>query len=289
VAEELTRSLGALAERGSPRGAADVLFEARRDAVRRAAPRYQRRPGWAAAAAFVVTLVVVGGSLALGFALQDPGSDVGSGWVGDVVGDAAATTSVGWLLIPAIAVAGGIALIVRNKVKARKELAMATTVETAPAKELETTKRNNHWLIVAVVVLAVALVALGAWVMYDQSSEPETAASAELTSLYDDYVGAYVDGDEDAFLAVTTEEYTFHSFGTIRERAEQVPTVRTTGGLVIEPIGELVATGQGPDYYVAAAEHITLGGIDYYGVSAYRVIDTPEGLKIVEHSWVGNL
>lgn len=288
MAEELTRSLTMLAERGNPRGASDVLFEARRDAVRRATPRYRRRPGWAAAAAFAMTIVMVGGALGLGLALRESGGDVGAGWVGDVIGSPPSVAPAGWLIIPAIAVGAAIALVVRKKAHARKELAMATITEPPPTKELETTKRNNHWLIVAVVILAAALLGLGAWVIYDQSSGSETAANSEISALYDDYVTAYANSDPDAFTEVTTTNYTFESLGATRTQVEQALTVATTSAMEVHRVGDLVVTGDGPEYYVAVAERVMLGDVEYVGVSAFRMIETEDGLKISEHDWVGS-
>lgn len=65
---------------------------------------------------------------------------------------------------------------------------MATTIETSSAEQLGTMRRSNRRLGVTVVVLAIALVALGAWVMYDLASQPETAATADINTLYDDYL-----------------------------------------------------------------------------------------------------
>ncbi len=45
----------------------------------------------------------------------------------------------------------------------------------------------------------------------------------------------------------------------------------------------------GSEYFVAAAERVTAGGVEYVGVSAFSVIETDEGLKVVEHNWAGNL
>jgi uncharacterized membrane protein len=295
MAEELTRSLTMLAQRGVPRGAAQVLEDARRDSAPRdadldSAPQRALRPAWVAVTAFSATLVVLGGSLAFGIVMRQPGLDVGS--ISEAVDEAAATTSGRWLLIPAVAVAVAIvALIVsKQQVRMHKENKMTTTIEKAPTERLEPPKRNNRWLIVTVVALTVALVALAAWVIYDQASEPETAASSEISALYNDYVASWRERDTEAFVNLTTEDYALHSFGTTTTRDEQANAIiATPGRLEVELIGDLVVMGDGPEYYVAAAEQVFFGGADYVGVSAYRVIDTDEGLKIAEHSWVGNL
>jgi hypothetical protein len=291
MAEELTRSLRALSERGVPRCAAEVLESARHEAAAESAPRWVLRPAWVAVTAFAATLVVLGGSLWLVAAVRRTALDVGSGWIPEPIGDPAASVSGGWVLIPAIAAAVAIvALIVRyQQLRARKERTMATTIETSPGKQLETAKRNNRWLIVTVVILAVALVALSAWVIYDVASEPETVATADINALYDDYIGARMDADTEAFFDVTTEDYALNSFGVRIPRVEQANAIAVGGDFQLERVGDLVVMGEGPEYFVAAAEQMTLRGADYVGVSAYRVIETEEGLKIAEHSWVGNI
>lgn len=296
MAEELTRSLEALAERGTPRGAAAVLEHARGDAAGRTTvhPRWVMRPAWAAVASFVATLAVLGGSMALGLAFRQPTRDVGSPWIIEAVDDGTATRAGWWLLIPtiavAVAVAIAVAIVVRNRqIGSRQERAMAATIDSPPIERLEKAKHSNRRLVVAVVLLAVALVALGAWVMYDIASAPETAATNEITAVYDDYAASWVEQDSEAFLGVTTEDYFQTSFGTIMTRSERANGLRQPGLSEIERIGDLMVMRDGTNYFVAAAERITFMNVEYVGVSVYRVVETDTGLKIAEHGWIGNL
>jgi NADH:ubiquinone oxidoreductase subunit 5 (subunit L)/multisubunit Na+/H+ antiporter MnhA subunit len=271
----------------------DVL--ARRRVGEQAEPHRRRwvlRPAWAAVLAFAGTLVVLGGSLALGVAVREPGVDAGWTLIPETVGEATTTTSNWWVLIPAIALTIAVvaALIVRNQqVRARKETAMATTIETPPAEQLKTAERHNRWLIVTVVVLAVALVALGAWVMYDLASEPETAANAEINAVFDDYAAAWQESDREAFLALTTDDYTFNSSGRTTERDVQAAAISTSSSFAVKPVGDLVVMGDGPEYFVAVANQISYQGSDYVGISVYRIVETEDGLKVSEHTFVGNL
>lgn len=166
---------------------------------------------------------------------------------------------------------------------------MATTIETPSAERLETAERHNRWLVVTIIVLAVMLVALGAWVVYGLTSESETAASGEINALYDDYVATWMEQDSEAFVDLTTADYTFTSFGTSDARSERAATIAGLGEFQMERIGDLVVMGEGPHYFIAAAEQITYGGPDFTGISAYHVLETEEGLKIAGHTWVGNL
>lgn len=292
MAEELTRSLMTLAERGVRRGAAAVLADARDDVARHPAPPLTQRPAWAAAVAFGATLAVLGGSLLVGLAMRDPQSEVGSSWFPEAIGEATSTVSDWWLLALAIAAALAVvgALVVRNQQpRISKETTMTTTIERPPAEQMETTERNNRWLVIAVVVLALALLALGAWVIFDQASQPETAATAEVESLYDDYLAAWMDSDADAFIELGTDDFVFTSFGMTFSQSEQAASVAMSGNPVFERVGDLVVMGDGPAYFVTAAEKITVRGTEYFGVSAYRIVETEDGLRIAEHHWVGNV
>lgn len=252
--------------------------------------RRELNPAWAAAGAFAATIAVLGGSLALGAALRRPGFD-GGALIPEPVSTSPVVTSGGWLLIPAMAVlvAAVSALIVRNRHLMTKERAMATTLEKRPAEQVTTVQRNNRWLVVALVVLAAALVAMAAWVIYDWASVPETAAPDEIEALIDAYVGAYDNGDEAAFLDATTDDYVFRSFDQARTQSEQTATVAMSAGYEFELVGELVVMHEGSSYYVTDAVRITGDGTAYVGVDAYRVVETTEGLKVAEHVWVGNL
>lgn len=299
MAEELTQALEALAQRGEPRGPRAVLDSARRDAAHEPAPWWVTQPAWVAIAAFVSTLTVLGGSLAIGLAVQRPARDVGAGWISQSLDEVATTSTTEWLLIPIVAAIIAIAaLIVRkHQLETRKERTMATTIDKAPIddlkteqlKTLETTRRNNHWLVATVVLLALALVAMGAWTIYDGTSEPVTAATSEVQSLYDDYLTAWTNADSEAFLDTTTEDFTQTSFGITMSRSDRAGIIRVSTGATVELVGELVVMADGASYYVGAAEKVTFGGSEYEGVSAYRMVETADGLKISEHSWVGNL
>lgn len=271
----------------------DDVFARQQVAAQGAAKRRRPalRPAWAGVVAFVATLVVLGGSLGLGVAVREPELDAGYTLVPEGTAEGVASTSAYWLLIPALAVAMAavVALIVRNRqVSTRKERAMATTIETTPAEQLKTAERNNRWLVVTVVVLAVALVALGAWVVYDLASEPATDIPDEVSTLFDDYTAAWNAHDRDAFLAQTTEDYTFNSAGVTRSRETQAAMLGMAQSFHVERVGDLVVMGEGPDYYVTVANEITYQDNDYVGVSTYRLVETQEGLRVAEHVWVGN-
>jgi cytochrome c-type biogenesis protein CcmH/NrfG len=90
-------------------------------------------------------------------------------------------------------------------------------METIERVDLEETKPNrlrnrNRWLTVAVAVLLVALLALGAWLVFGTRGQSPTAAPAEIQQLMEDYIGAWNDHDADAIEALVTPDFTFRPF-----------------------------------------------------------------------------
>ena len=169
---------------------------------------------------------------------------------------------------------------------------MATTIETPPAEELKAVHRHNRWLLAAVLVLVVALIALGAWVIYDQVAEPDTAASDEIVALHQSYTAAWNEADSAAFLALTTEDYTFTGNGQTQSRSSQAAMIGGTGSgrlIEISEISDIVQVSDGADYYTAVANQIvSYAGVEYVGVSSFHIIETDDGLKVAQHYWVGN-
>ena len=90
----------------------------------------------------------------------------------------------------------------------------------------------NPWL-VAVIALAAAVVALGAWVIVDQtrSSTTEGVASSEVATMFDDLTVAFNSGDPVALSS-------FYAPNAVLEEHTIDPTIVTRGG---EQIGERIA------------------------------------------------
>ena len=250
------------------------------------------RPAWAAAAGFVATLAVLGGSLGIGIVAHRPATDTGTGRITEVLGEANEAASGWWLFMVAIGVVVAVvgALIARNQQhNSQRENAMATTIKTPPSTRLEAAERNNRGLVMTVVGLAIALVALGAWALFDQAAEPETAAPQAVQELIDDYEAVWNNYDGDAFSAVTTEDYTHTNGDFTSDRdtmASTIASMAPSSNFQVERIGDLVVTGKGP-YYVAGANrlHDSQGIED--GISAFVIVETDDGLKVAEHLFVG--
>lgn len=278
----------------------DILARQRvTEMIRPDKPQKTMHPARAAVGAFVATVVVLGGAIALGAVVKGPtDDDVGSSGLTGLVRDATNAAGGWWLPVAAIGVAvgGGVAVIVRNRPRRgeqdqEEEDSMATTIEAPPAAETGTAQHSNRGLVVTIVVLAVALLALGAWVLYSQTTEAETAAPAEVQDLFDDYTAAWNTYDGDAFTALTTEYYVHINGGNRSSRA--VMAAGIGGGTLedlsfhVEQVGDAVVTGDGP-YYVAIAYRTTSSGTEPDpGIASFIVVETDDGLKVAEHTWVG--
>ncbi len=113
----------------------------------------------------------------------------------------------------------------------------------------------NPWL-VAVIALAAALVALGAWVIVDQtrSSTAEGVASSEVATMFDDLTVAFNSGDPVALSsfygpnAVLAEHFLDPAiYPTVTRGSEQIGEriafFVNTGGMRIESAGPVIVLG----------------------------------------------
>jgi hypothetical protein len=266
------------------------------ETIRPVTLRRTRHPAWVAVGAFVATAVVLGGTIGLGAVLTGPTGDVGSGGIASVVREATEAASWGWLLIAAIAlgiaVAGAlIALRRRQGTHEEEEDTMATTIEAPPAETTGTADHNNRGLIVTIVVLAIALLALGAWAIYQQTAESETAAPAAVEELLNDYGAAWNNYDGEAFLALTTADYVHDNGRVTYDQARTANLISIDLKAMnwqLEQVGDRIVSGDGP-YYTAEVNQLTSGSTQANdGISTIVVVDTDDGLKVSSHVWTGN-
>jgi ketosteroid isomerase-like protein len=103
----------------------------------------------------------------------------------------------------------------------------------------------NLWL-VAVIGLAAALVALGAWVLVDRYTGPEHDA----TTLIDDFNAALSAGDADAVAALITNDFVMRSLGETLT-ADQFLGV---GSVAAERIAPVTVEGDFATTYVTVSE-----------------------------------
>ena len=144
---------------------------------------------------------------------------------------------------------------------------------------------------ITVVVLAVAVLGLGAWLIYDTVTGSDTAVSGEIETLLDDYVAAWNDYDSEAFLALVTDDYTFDgaSGPTTAEQTAVAISNNEFTDVNVEEVGDPIMFGDGPNYFVARANRITSSQTNMDGISLFTIVQQGDVYKIFSHVFVGSL
>jgi hypothetical protein len=150
-------------------------------------------------------------------------------------------------------------------------------------------------------VLTVMIVALGAWLAYDQATG--TDVPAEIDQLIDDYLQAWVDKDESAIRAATTDDFELteylYSIGadfqnpervklmeTVRDDVEGVIRVGFGYDWLNERAGQPIITGDGP-WFVSFVENWHDDDGHSLGMANYVIVDDNGALRIANHYWAG--
>jgi hypothetical protein len=166
-----------------------------------------------------------------------------------------------------------------------------TTTEVRPG-ETGHPDKGNRTLKAIVIALTVALVGLGAWVIIDRSSTPDTALSDDVAQVWDDYVDAWNDYDGDAFLEVTTSDYTFVTEQGSNTAAAQASFIDRGGTYDwhATPIGERVMAGDGP-WYVSQVNRVeqSTWPEPVEGISVLTIVDDGGVLRVSNHTFFGDL
>lgn len=142
---------------------------------------------------------------------------------------------------------------------------------------------------IAIVVMAVALIGLGAWVIYDLVAESETTVSGEVEALLDDYTAAWNDYDGAGFLALVTDDFV-HQVGNTISGADDIAANIEAGAAyetTIERMGEPIMHGDGP-YFVAQVNSVTSETTQLDGISVFTIVQDGDAYKIQSHVFVGS-
>ncbi|MCL1600309.1 MAG: hypothetical protein M3112_02080 [Actinomycetia bacterium] len=171
---------------------------------------------------------------------------------------------------------------------------MSTTFDTPPVDhKLEEAQRSNRWLIAAVVVLAIAVVALGAWMINDLMASDASAVPTEIATLLDDYAGTWNDHDGDAFLGYVRDTgYVHSSYGGTYNAAETADIIDgwEAYGYRIEVTGESLIVGEGSTKWVVQPNRVTSNANPdgVVGFSIFSVADSSDdGWVVTRHAYVG--
>jgi len=159
-------------------------------------------------------------------------------------------------------------------------------------------KANDRvrFLTTTVIVLAAALMGLGAWAVYDQTTAPETVPE-EIQTLIDDYLDAFNNYDGEAFLELVTTDYAqdmaSHPISLVQQAAEAVEMMKGMKERDWQEtqIGEPMMIGDGPWFVSVAERHTATSGYGpggANGISTFTIVDDGGSLKVARHTYVGN-
>jgi hypothetical protein len=172
-------------------------------------------------------------------------------------------------------------------------------VERERARPTEPPHPRSRTLITAVAVLASVVLVLGAWVVYDQVTEP--AMPGDVQQVIDDYLRAWEERDEAAIRATTDDfvinEYIYREDADTGEIALYEHIVDDIDGVVMRGFnytwenaqyGQPLVVGDGP-WVVTVEENWVYTMQHYDGLAHYIVVDEEGTLKVANHYWAGLL
>jgi hypothetical protein len=173
----------------------------------------------------------------------------------------------------------------------REETTTTTTGTEVDRGRTEHPDKGNRTLTAIVIALTLALVGLGAWVIIDRSSTPDTALSTDVAQVWDDYTDAWSNYDGDAFLELTTDDYTFVSEMGTAGPASQAAFINGSGRYDwrVTRVGEPTMAGDGPWFVsqVNLIEDDRSGPVE--GISVLTIVDDDGVLRVSNHTFYGDL
>ena len=289
--------------------AEDVIAQARvsEGGVRPLHMKRSFKPAWAAAGAFVATLVGLGG-LASVLKLSPRitgGADVGAG---EIV-DASGSTIAVWLIAAVVAgLAAGLTVWLVHRSSKRNESQEDTEPDEGKVRIMETIERTDtedqttertgqrsRWPTVVIVVMAIAIVGLIAWMTLAMRPNSPTAAPPEIVELMAEYNAAFNAQDTDALEALITPTYRVHSLGDVVNH--DFEGVQSSLFPWMEEVDWQV-DGDGPFYALRSAtgewrvssegSMVSRNGTDYGQMGVFLIVKSPEGdLVVTDHYFVG--
>jgi flagellar basal body-associated protein FliL len=287
--------------------AEDVIAQARvsEGGVRPLHMKRNFKPAWAAAGAFVTTLVGLGALASVLKLAPRIVGDAGQGEAGAEIVDVGGSTTTTWLIaaVVAAAVAGlTVWLVHRSSKRAEKEEQIepdqgkVTVVETIERTETGTTQRTDQrslWPIVLIVVMAMALVGLIAWMTLAMRPNSPTAAPVEILELMEEYNAAYNAYDADALEALVTVNYRIRSdlidYDMEGVRTDLFPSLQGMDWHVTYEGPYYAVEGSTGTWYVSSeGSTVNRTGRDYGHTGLWKVVDERVGGPlVVEHYLMG--
>ena len=156
--------------------------------------------------------------------------------------------------------------------------------------KLEQQVKTLRWV---VVMLAIVVVALGVWIVFDFSQEAALSPNAEISQLVEDYTAAWNEYDGDAFLATTREGYVFTSnISGVFDRDAQFEVIRAdlpATAWSVKMLEDPTVVGLGPWYYVSfPVETETILQGERQGMTILTVYEADDGnFYVIDHLYAG--
>ncbi len=266
------------------------------------------KPAWAAVGAFAVTILGLGG-LAAGLKLTERITLEFGADAAEIVAADGGTLGV-WLIaafVAALAAAGATWLIRRPTEKDTKDQddqGRVTAMETIEDTDRDVgttkeTKRYSRWPTVLIVVLAVALVGLVAWMVLMMRPNSPTAAPPEIVQLMEDYTAAWNAHDANALEGLVTADYhiydTSSASGTIFDHGMEsirlylMPLFDVWDWQVSSPEAVYaVSNSGGITWYVSdEGSVVSRNGSDHVQNGLLRVVEQNGEFRVAEHAFMG--
>ncbi len=263
------------------------------------------KPAWAAAGAFAATLVGLGG-LASVLKLTTRVVGEADAGAGEIVAAGGSTIAV-WLIAAVVAAAAaGLTVWLVHRSSKRNEneeeiepdqgkVRVMETIEQTDTEDQTTEKKEqrSRWPIVVIVVMAIALVGLIAWMTLAMRPNSPTAAPPEIVQLMEDYGAAWNAYDADALEAVVTSSYRIHGvsdYDIEGVRSYMMPLLEgwdwhTTN---YDPFYAVVGDLSGTWYVSSEGSFVSRSGTDHNQNSVWIVVERDGTYLVSEHfMWGG--
>jgi hypothetical protein len=254
------------------------------------------RPAWATGVAFVTTLVVISGSLGVGLLMRSQATPVGAG--GTALDGGGADTTLGWTFMIGTAVALAvlaIALLARGRVVTAGRnggRTMTTTIDKPAADDrVHRLENRSRTLTIAVIVLAILAIGLGAWAVYQATTAEDLGVPEDVAAITDDWFAALARHDGSVVDLYTPNGY--HEYGAEIYRGEAMAVHlggqegSITTGTHEWTSNPVVLVDTGDRWVVVRAMHIAVGGSNSESTLSYEIVRMDDGsLKIAQSSWL---
>ena len=284
----------------------DVIAQAAVSETRLNPLKTQRslRPAWAAVGAFAATIAALGGLAAILSIAEMFSGEFGSD-AADVIQTDGATVGL-WLvagLVAAVA-AAAVTWLVRRPTRdeepqeeERGKVRVMQTIDDTSANTTTEPRAPSRWPIVLIVLLAIAVVGLIAWMTLSMRPNSPTAAPAEIVELMEGYTAAFNAHDADALEEFVTSGYRIRSTDfeyDVDGLRQSLMAQFDAWGWKVADDGPYYAIASRPDDELATTLYVTSeGGVvtresgDHGQQGIFRVVRVNGEYLVAEHYFMG--